>query len=586
MSMLRAEGEVDSPITSRAAELGRVSDVPPISRLPDEIITAIFVEVIYIDYFDEHTSSAWIVVTHVCRRWRDLALSYSCLWASMIPLSNDMGCLEAHLHRSGTAPLTVAPRSLCHGEWREDIRGEQDPAVYQRLRLEAFRIRKLRLEVSNRLVSRLLETPATDAPILENLRIQVLDYYNASSERFWFLTESPLPALKSLELNHLPMSICHGLVRQTLTHLYVATVPNAPVADWTRLLARTPHLEILSIHGCVRLEQDVINAFDELIPPSATIPLSKLRRLNLTWSGWIDAGIGSAYLLAHLDLPAACSIQLDGDGALPHAYVVSVVASKLTKRQTADRTSTAPWVCSLALKCSMFCERNPVALSIWSGEGDMGKSPSPASDLLADGAASGPRLDFQFSCGGSSFPGESPQDVLYSLLTALHVTDATVLYLHSDPETVFDEVAPAIISTLPLVRDLSYSGYHPHDLLDLLNAASPTAAPGDPISSSTLPAPALPHLESLTLERIVWNHTPEMVLRRPQTANEYLRQGIETLLATRGRMRPTLRTVKLAKVYRFYERDLPWLDDLASRYPEFVYDVKWVIRDSSPEHTE
>ncbi|KAI0039928.1 hypothetical protein FA95DRAFT_1462389, partial [Auriscalpium vulgare] len=57
----------------------------PVSRLPPEILSAVFSILTDIDRPRNHGKSlAWISITHVCRKWRDVALNNPTLWSTII----------------------------------------------------------------------------------------------------------------------------------------------------------------------------------------------------------------------------------------------------------------------------------------------------------------------------------------------------------------------------------------------------------------------------------------------------------------------------------------------------------------------
>ncbi|KAI0088593.1 hypothetical protein BDY19DRAFT_906598 [Irpex rosettiformis] len=61
---------------------------------------------------------AWIIVTHVCRYWRDVALGSALLWSHIV-LTRNLDCIKAFLTRSQQASLTVVqlrPNPGCFGE--------------------------------------------------------------------------------------------------------------------------------------------------------------------------------------------------------------------------------------------------------------------------------------------------------------------------------------------------------------------------------------------------------------------------------------------------------------------------------------
>ncbi|KAI0038315.1 hypothetical protein FA95DRAFT_1600159 [Auriscalpium vulgare] len=85
----------------------------PVDHLPPEILTIIFS---ILSSIDPPRSNAkrkyklgWVTVTHVCQRWRNIALRNPLLWASNIALPSQLGDLWAatFLTRSQTMPLTV-----------------------------------------------------------------------------------------------------------------------------------------------------------------------------------------------------------------------------------------------------------------------------------------------------------------------------------------------------------------------------------------------------------------------------------------------------------------------------------------------
>ncbi|KAI0043301.1 hypothetical protein FA95DRAFT_1563477 [Auriscalpium vulgare] len=84
----------------------------PISRLPPEILHAIFAILSTIDplgFSTRQRSLAFVLVTHVCQRWRHIALHQPTLWAHHIflPFPRGNRWLDAFLTRARDAPLKV-----------------------------------------------------------------------------------------------------------------------------------------------------------------------------------------------------------------------------------------------------------------------------------------------------------------------------------------------------------------------------------------------------------------------------------------------------------------------------------------------
>ncbi|THV07222.1 hypothetical protein K435DRAFT_833591 [Dendrothele bispora CBS 962.96] len=109
------------------------TQLTPIRRLPLEILSLVFLHCLPDQEFVEpRPLDAPLLLTHVCRVWRDLALSMSSLWSSISVRADKEGCyprkklLEIWLQRSGSKPL--------HFRIHEDI----PYSLVQELGVESF----------------------------------------------------------------------------------------------------------------------------------------------------------------------------------------------------------------------------------------------------------------------------------------------------------------------------------------------------------------------------------------------------------------------------------------------------------------
>ncbi|KAJ7248446.1 hypothetical protein C8J57DRAFT_717805 [Mycena rebaudengoi] len=96
----------------------------PIRRLPFDLLGEIFSWTLphlyfHEDYFSsmDMSLSPW-VLTHICRRWRNVSLSLSSLWSNISIRESDRHpalrlLLSAQLHRSGSYPLAIS-LAYCH----------------------------------------------------------------------------------------------------------------------------------------------------------------------------------------------------------------------------------------------------------------------------------------------------------------------------------------------------------------------------------------------------------------------------------------------------------------------------------------
>lgn len=115
-----------------------------IKDLPDDILQIVF-EMAYRHYFPycraywENSTDSPVILTHVCRRWRHLALSLSSLWSCLHIVSTEpehstprglsATALEVYLQRSGQRKLSVLISRHCSNE--EDDSQEREDQFWE-----------------------------------------------------------------------------------------------------------------------------------------------------------------------------------------------------------------------------------------------------------------------------------------------------------------------------------------------------------------------------------------------------------------------------------------------------------------------
>lgn len=84
----------------------------PIDRIPPEVLAETFHWYILMAYMDGlkanfpyPTRYCWMVIRHICRSWRKIALAYPVL-SNYICITS-LECVQDMLHRSGDVPLYI-----------------------------------------------------------------------------------------------------------------------------------------------------------------------------------------------------------------------------------------------------------------------------------------------------------------------------------------------------------------------------------------------------------------------------------------------------------------------------------------------
>lgn len=263
----------------------------PVCRLPTELLSEIFlrhvedhhavirrlqadtVELLNLLNWGHYT---WITVTHVCRHWRSVALSFPRLWTDIDCRRED--CTAEFLRRSGSVPLALSYRSSSFLT--------PSPALELALKqIERVRVLKLRLS--------------------EFLRQRQAQHIGPFSK-------AALRHLVELDLTHPTPAFLRSLLRPHLTRLKCARLqPTVDVRAWVDILRCLPALVDLELEGVLASKDDAVLADHDDSHPIADkrVSLPHIERLHLR-NG--DIGVASAELLRYLSLPPSASIHFHG----------------------------------------------------------------------------------------------------------------------------------------------------------------------------------------------------------------------------------------------------------------------------------
>lgn len=549
--------------------------IPAISRLHDELLAKIFailVEECVQEGYDEYGSpSAWIVVSHVCRRWRNVALENASLWASNITLLNDKDRLQVFLRRSKQAPLFIS--SPADPEYDRvdddntdgDPSEELDPDILRTLQSRASRFRSLKLVVTDRLLNSLTESSSLDAPGLKKLDITLKGPLRDIPTAFWFLSGAPMALLQVLNVTSLPSGLSHTLIRPSLTQLTVS-YSIATVGSWLEVLTQTPSLQLLSLTESLNLGPP-----ETLPTPGTTIALSSLRKLVL--NGEIPGSV-YARLLTHLDVPKACRIHLLRCNSHMHPLLFSAVSPKLSNAcvDTQRRALRA---------CVIDAGNDVVSIEFWQDASDAVRYRLPYTpdwDLVSQLVLIGhvqPHLHITLSCQ----PMDRGENVLASALSHLPLSTVDTLFTFTHNLMHEDDTEPylhTLYAPLRHVRHLYACEPSPQRLLQAL--AQPAPSDSDPAAQSSVVYPVFPHLRHLTLRGVKW-HAHGARCAPPYGGDTPL-NDVEAAVVARRAMGMPLASVRLEKLLNVGPGDTALLEQMLKAMDELGWDGRTDLQES------
>jgi len=281
----------------------RRSANPPISVLPPELLVQIFrfyalgvLPWSCVLRYRGIQKQGWIGITHVCQRWRQVALGDSSLWARITGFSPNSKWIPEMLVRARNAPLVV------------DFAYTPVPEILSKFAPHISRIRELRLRgLSLHRPRSLREICALEAPVLEHFELEVVTPYPATFRQLGvtMLFGGWTPKLRTLTLSKvaIPWSLipCGQLTQLKMT-LYrgISVHGTALLSDSSQLLdllINSPDLEVLVLEFCF---PTVLQAAD-----GQTARLPRLSRLCL---GGSTSCVAS--LLKVLQLPSSTTLHL------------------------------------------------------------------------------------------------------------------------------------------------------------------------------------------------------------------------------------------------------------------------------------
>ncbi|KAI0089480.1 hypothetical protein BDY19DRAFT_1056499 [Irpex rosettiformis] len=329
---------VNASALSRKTRDSVSSNSCPILRLPNELLAEISVQFCLLKAaFNVPLEPQevlptnpyhWILISHICRRWRQAVLATPFVWATIV-LPCNTAWIQILLNRSGQVPLTVI----------EDVAAVPTDEIQHGKDLvlqEIHRIRDLQIVVDLPAAYNLLAaftSPNIGAPLLNALDIKLSRNVEYPAEPVSVLPEDSLPRLRHVTFRHdfdearygsdlgpIPgLDLTRQLLRPSLTslHLYSLTTPlSADVC--LEILESLSNLEDLILGEVLTVSTATPG---RSLTTSNLVHLPHLRNLALHGSSqWLlpedddseiiyDGGTTAANILQHLVIPSSAEIS-------------------------------------------------------------------------------------------------------------------------------------------------------------------------------------------------------------------------------------------------------------------------------------
>jgi hypothetical protein len=268
----------------------RRNSLAPISRIPPEILATIFGHIVENKTSRKYQKRpACLIVTHICRHWREVALECPSLWAFIS--WNSARWVGICLERSKKAPL-VFLNTVKYNLARDSL---------QQALSQLPRIKVLRLPLFSSDVDRVLDYLSSQpAPLLQSFKFSVAGPHRNLRTISDAIFQGQAPLLRRLKLINCRFSPT-SCIFSGLRILYVKEVESTSISELLPALRRMPALEQLTLAKelpSIIAEENKL-CFDR-------VPLVRLQCITL------DVTIQTAaYLFARLVLPDDTRISLN-----------------------------------------------------------------------------------------------------------------------------------------------------------------------------------------------------------------------------------------------------------------------------------
>lgn len=236
----------------------------------------------------------WITATHVCRHWREVAISCPRLW-NRIALTTNADRVSAFLSRSKRAPLTFYHSRITALPHRQYL------ALVSRHLDRTVSIYNMVIGTEEDECLSYDNTSANGVELpLQNVRMEAA----AALESIPVLSTASLPRLHTAKVQSASFYAIRNFLRPTMTCLHLHSIATPPsIATWLNLLRDMPLLEDLDLHKAAIPPL----ALSTTLPSSERVRLDRIRRIGF---GETPGGLLCTEFIKNLILPPNIHVSL------------------------------------------------------------------------------------------------------------------------------------------------------------------------------------------------------------------------------------------------------------------------------------
>ena len=314
------ENEIESHLRIVAELRTRRNTFVPIALLPNEILSYVFeLCSVFMDAYADHTQILdrrfpykWIVITHVCQHWREVALSSPALWTSIHVGHAVPEVLQTFFGRSRQAPLKIDVYEKQHRLAR---------AALDLIRPHLARTEYLSLRLEDSAYATFATIKPKSLPLLRTLSVH--SDGSQSKHPIPLLSSCAFPQLTKLKVKEYKIQWPKLVLPTTLTVLSVRNLDKkkqiALVSDVVSVVQALPNLTRLDL-------THVLAPLSGPLPTPAPLQSTLSRLMEIELEATCAACV---HFLRHFAYPPVVRVELRFSDASTDRDLISLLASIL-----------------------------------------------------------------------------------------------------------------------------------------------------------------------------------------------------------------------------------------------------------------